>query len=122
MGAHVSHVAGLDGSASPQPDPDPEAPRDNPHDTHAWVLFDRWAECDTCGARDHWAGAEAPCPGVPESERAVTLDAALDRLCADLEAFEAWWKAKGLEASRPSQAEWVAEFTEWELSKGRKRT
>lgn len=118
LGAHVSLVAGLDGAqASPHPEPDPDAPRADPHDSHAWVLYDRWAECETCGARDHWEVAELPCQGAADTGP-VTIGEALVALRADLDAFADWWRAKDLGDLRPTIAEWTAEFVSWVIYKG----
>lgn len=92
----------------------PEDPRDV-HDSHAWVLQDRWGECSICGARDYWPAGGSACPRVPRTERSepVPLTEALATLRADLERFAEWWISKGLGAARPSLTEWFAEFTEW---------
>lgn len=115
----VSRHAGLDSTHEPSSSHDPDAPHDAPHETHAWVLHDRWMECATCATRDHWPGAGVPCArGGKAKGSAQTLTQALERLRADLDAFADWWRSKGLGETRPDHAEWTAEFLEWTRSPG----
>lgn len=123
LGSHVSHVVGLDGRAPSLSDYDPEDPTEI-HETHEWIQYDRWAECDRCGTRDYWPGAGVACipiPAGPKRAIPVTLGEALDLLRLDLEAFRAWWASKGLGDARPTLAEWTAEFLEWTARRGGRR-
>jgi hypothetical protein len=121
LGRHVSFVAGLDGSGDRSPEHDEDAPRE-PHESHDLVLFDRYAECAECGARDHWPGIETVCtkikPGQPGREP-VTIECAIGIFLADLDAFYDWWNAKA-HGTRPSIADWRAEFFEWQRHGGGK--
>lgn len=117
VGRHVSHVAGLDGSACPLPDLDPDEPRD-PHESHDLVLFDRYAECADCGARDHWPAIEGACPKTKQGRGLpVSLVQAGATMKADLSAFLEWWEAKGL-GTCPDMATWRAELFEWARNPG----
>lgn len=124
LGAHVSLVAGLDGSAEPQPEHDESCPVADPHESHDWVLYHRWSECSCCGVRDYWPGAEALCAPLPRGKARrrqpppVSLDEALARLALDLERFGEWWREHHHEGERPTLAEWTAEFLEFTRSPG----
>jgi hypothetical protein len=117
LGRHVSFVAGLDGPGRGPNEYDDDAPR-VPHESHDLVLFDRYAECSECGARDHWPGIESECTRVKPGKGApVTIESAIHIFLADLDAFYDWWKAKNL-GDRPTVADWRAEFFEWQRSGG----
>lgn len=108
------------------PDPDPEQPRENPHTSHAWVLTTRWAYCASCGARDHWPGAEAACKGKARRAGAdpdVRLSDALRALMDDVVLFGDWWAARihTLGGARPTMEEWHAEFHAWLRDPGAER-
>lgn len=109
----INH-AGSHADLPPTHEHDREAPLFT-HTAHNWARLDRWHECSLCGARDYWPAGASPCPRVPRTEKSepVTLSDALATLRADLEQFEAWWKAKALGGLRPTLAEWAAEFWEW---------
>lgn len=122
LGRHVSHVVGLDGSAAASPEYEPGEPLD-PHESHDLVLYDRWAECAHCRARDHWPAIAIKCQGKGAADvrsAPVTISDAVDKMISDLEAFRAWWiaRAADLGLARPTYSEIVAEFASWSAYRG----
>lgn len=122
LATEISHVVGLDSTHTPAPERSPDDPVDT-HESHPdwqWPTdphpHTRWLECVACGIRDYYPGAASPC-AVREGAAAkapVTLASALARLRLDIEAFEAWWRARpSLGSERPTLEEWRAEYLEW---------
>lgn len=120
LGRHVSHVVALDGTDAAQPAYDSEEPVDDPHESHEWVLYDRWAECSVCHCRDYWPGASDRCLAVQSAGGMTDVEwrSHLDR---EVEAFLAWWRAKDLGGTRPDANEWFAELAEWRRERGTRK-
>jgi hypothetical protein len=111
------HAGVIAGSSPGAPYPDPDHPRDE-HTSHAWVPGPRWRACSRCGARDYWVAGAVRCSGS-EPEGEIDLEVAIVTLGADLVAFRMWWIGRAdLGLSRPSLAEWRAEFLEWSRANG----
>lgn len=88
---------------------------------HAWIEGPRWSQCSRCGARAHWIESTQACLGTPRKDDEISLSLALARIRADLEAFAIWWLnpiRADLGTTRPTLAEWRAEFLEWSRANG----
>ena len=91
--------------------PDYESRSKAPHDSHTWTAVrDMWRQCDRCGTRDHWPGAERACPKDGRKKTLIGEAEAWNVIIADLERFFAWWKDR---EDLPTVHEWVANYVEW---------
>jgi hypothetical protein len=86
---------------------------------HAWTEGPRWPQCSRCGARAHWIEASKDCPGAPKKDEEIGIEIAIARIRSDLDAFRFWWLGRAdLGTTRPTLAEWRAEFLEWSRANG----